>query len=112
MCEACDAGSRRISIPSGNGGTYLRKELRRGAGGAMTGFGYPEMTRHVVDAVRADDIDRARDVFDAYLPMIRYEAQPGMGLAIRKRSLAWHGITASRTLRKPGAGLSARDCRG
>ena len=108
MREVSDAGSRRISIRSGNGGTYLRKELRRGVGGAMTGFGYPEMTRHAVDAAGAGDIGRARDVFDAYMPMIRHEAQPAMVLAIRKRSLAWHGITASSTLRKPGAGLSAR----
>mgnify|MGYP001800318650 FL=1 len=108
MREVSDAGSRRISIRCGNGGMYLRKELLRGAGGAMTGFGYPEMPRHAVDAAGAGDIDRARDVFDAYLPMIRHEAQPGMGLAIRKRSLAWQVVIASPTLRKPGAGLSAR----
>ena len=48
-----------------------------------------------------------RDIFDAYMPMIRYEAQPGLGLAIRKHSLARQGIIAHPTFRKPGAGLTA-----
>ena len=103
---ASDAGARRISILCGNGGMYLLEELLRGADGAMTGFGYPEMMRQVLDAFLAGEIDRARDIFDAYMPMIRYEAQPGMGLAIRKYSLAKQGIIAHPTLRKPGAGLT------
>lgn len=104
--NASDAGARRISILCGNGGMYLLEEMLRGADGAMTGFGYPEMMRQVLDAVTSGDIDRARDIFDAYMPMIRYEAQPGMGLAIRKYSLAKQGIIAHPTLRKPGAGLT------
>ncbi|MEJ6391959.1 dihydrodipicolinate synthase family protein [Gymnodinialimonas sp. 2305UL16-5] len=103
---ASDAGARRISILCGNGGLYLLEEMLRGADGAMTGFGYPEMMRRVVDAVAEGDVDRARDIFDAYMPMIRYEAQPGMGLAIRKYSLAKQGIIAHPTLRKPGPGLT------
>lgn len=106
--EASDAGARRISILCGNGGMYLLEELLRGADGAMTGFGYPEMMRRVMDTVLDGDTDRARDIFDAYMPMIRYEAQPGLGLAIRKHSLAKQGVIAHPTLRKPGAGLTAR----
>ncbi|NDW44164.1 dihydrodipicolinate synthase family protein [Ruegeria sp. PrR005] len=104
---ASDAGTRRISILCGNGGMYLLEEMMRGADGAMTGFGYPEMMRRVVDAVNAGDIDHARDVFDAYMPMIRYEAQPGLGLAIRKFSLARQGVIAHPTLRKPSAALTS-----
>ena len=104
---ASDAGSRRISILCGNGGMYLLEELLRGADGAMTGFGYPEMMRQVIDAFEAGDVDRARDIFDAYMPMVRYEAQPGMGLAIRKYSLAQQGVIRHPTLRRPGAGLTA-----
>lgn len=104
--KASNAGSRRISILCGNGGMYLLEELLRGADGAMTGFGYPEMMRQVLDAFQAGDLDRARDIFDAYIPMIRYEAQPGMGLAIRKYSLARQGLIKHPTLRKPGARLT------
>ena len=106
--HASDNGSRRISILCGNGGMYLLEELLRGADGAMTGFGYPEMMRQVLDAYQDGDVERARDIFDAYMPMIRYEAQPGMGLAIRKHSLTRQGIIAHPTLRKPGAALSAQ----
>jgi 4-hydroxy-tetrahydrodipicolinate synthase len=105
--EASDLGARRISILCGNGGMYLVEEMMRGADGAMTGFGYPEMMAQVVAAHEAGKLDHARDIFDAYLPMIRYEAQPGLGLAIRKYSLVQQGIIAHPTLRKPGAGLTA-----
>ncbi len=104
---ASDAGARRISILCGNGGMYLLEEMLRGADGAMTGFGYPEMMAQVIAAVHSGDLGRARDIFDAYMPMVRYEAQPGMGLAIRKHSLAEQGVIAHPTLRKPGAGVSA-----
>ncbi|WP_298837299.1 dihydrodipicolinate synthase family protein [uncultured Roseobacter sp.] len=104
---ASDAGARRISILCGNGGLYLLEEMLRGADGAMTGFGYPEMMAQVIAALDDGDQHRARDIFDAYMPMIRYEAQPGMGLAIRKYSLFRQGVIAHPTLRRPGATLSA-----
>ncbi|MGJ8622480.1 MAG: dihydrodipicolinate synthase family protein [Yoonia sp.] len=103
---ASDAGARRISILCGNGGLYLLEEMLRGADGAMTGFAYPEMMAQVVETCRSGDVTRARDIFDAYLPMVRYEAQPGLGLAIRKFTLAQRGVIAHPALRKPGAGLS------
>jgi 4-hydroxy-tetrahydrodipicolinate synthase len=104
---ASDAGARRISILCGNGGLYLLEEMLRGADGAMTGFAYPEMMAQVVSAYKARDLDRARDIFDAYMPMVRYEAQPGLGLAIRKYTLAQRGVIANDTVRKPGAALTA-----
>ena len=65
--KASEAGVRRISILCGNGGMYLMEEMLRGADGAMTGFGYPEMMRQVIDAFLAGEVDRARDIFDACL---------------------------------------------
>lgn len=103
---ASDQGARRISIMCGNGGLYLLEEMLRGADGAMTGFGYPEMMAQVIAAFQGGEIDRARDIFDAYMPMVRYEAQPGMGLAIRKHTLAQEGVIAHPTLRKPGGTLT------
>ena len=102
-----DAGARRISILCGNGGMYLLEEMLRGADGAMTGFAYPEMMAQVVDAMTLGNEVRARDIFDAYMPMIRYEAQPGLGLAIRKYSLAKRGAIAHPTLRQHGSALNA-----
>jgi len=105
--RASDAGARRISILCGNGGMFLPEELGRGADGAMTGFGYPQMMARIIKAHDAGDTDRAHDILDAYLPMMRYEGQPGLGLAIRKYSLAKQGIIAHPTLRQPGPTLSA-----
>jgi 4-hydroxy-tetrahydrodipicolinate synthase len=104
--RASDSGARRISILCGNGGLYLLEEMLRGADGAMTGFAYPEMMAQVIAAHSAGDIARARDIFDVYMPMIRYEAQPGLGLAIRKYTLSRRGVIAHATLRKPGGMLS------
>jgi 4-hydroxy-tetrahydrodipicolinate synthase len=102
--------TRRISILSGNGGgLFLPEELLRGADGAMTGFAYPEMMVDVCAAHAAGDIDRAFDLFDAYLPLARYEQQSALGLAVRKHILAQRGAIASAALRKPGARLSEAD---
>ncbi len=106
---ASDRGARRISILTGNGGLFLPEGLERGADGAMTGFAFPEMMVEVVKAYRAGDPERAHDIFDAYLPLARYEQQPGLGLAVRKTVLAKRGAIASPTLRKPGAALSPAD---
>ncbi len=104
--RASEGGARRISILCGNGGQFLLEEMIRGADGAMTGFAFPEMMAGVVAAMNAGDETRARDLFDAYLPLVRYESQPGLGLAIRKHILAKRGAIAHATVRKPGPALS------
>lgn len=96
---------RRISILCGNGGLFLPEEMARGADGAMTGFAYPEMMVDVVREMEAGNAARARDLFDAYLPLARYEQQPGLGLAARKYVLARRGVIASDAQRRPGADL-------
>jgi 4-hydroxy-tetrahydrodipicolinate synthase len=107
---ASDRGdTRRVSILGGNGGLFLPEELLRGSDGAMTGFAYPEMMVGVCEAHARRDIGRMRDIFDAYLPLARYEQQPGIGLAVRKYILARRGAIASAALRKPGAKLSRAD---
>ncbi|MGE0796905.1 MAG: dihydrodipicolinate synthase family protein [Lautropia sp.] len=104
--EAEARGQRRTSILCGNAGTFLVEEMQRGADGAMTGFAYPEMMVDVCRLVRSGDTERAHDVFDAYLPLIRFEQQPGLGLAIRKYVLARRGVIASARQRLPGSALN------
>ena len=108
---ASDKGdAKRISILTGNGGgLFLPEELSRGADGAMTGFAYPEMMVDVVRAHAGGDVERAHDLFDAYLPLSRYEQQAGIGLAVRKHLLAQRGVIASAAIRKPGPKLSSAD---
>lgn len=102
--------ARRVSILTGNGGgLFLPEELSRGADGAMTGFAWPEMMVEVCKAHAAGDLERAHDIFDAYLPLAKYEQQPGIGLAVRKHILAQRGVIASAAIRKPGPKLSGAD---
>jgi 4-hydroxy-tetrahydrodipicolinate synthase len=103
--------SRRISILCGNGGLYLPQELRRGADGAMTGFAYPEMLVGVVALALEGRFDEAEDLFDIYLPLVRHEQQPGIGLAIRKEILRRRGAIRSAVARAPGPKLDAEDIR-
>ena len=107
--QASDEGLRRVSILVGNGGLYLPQELARGADGAMTGFAFPEMLVAVVALHQAGERDRAEDLFDAYLPLVRHEQQPGFGLALRKETLYRRGIISSPKVRAPGPSLSATD---
>lgn len=108
---ASDRGDvARVSILTGNGGgLFLPEELSRGADGAMTGFAYPEMMVDVCAAHAKGDIERAHDLFDAYLPLARYEQQANIGLAVRKYIFAKRGVIASDAVRKPGPKLSAAD---
>ncbi|MEG3131081.1 dihydrodipicolinate synthase family protein [Pantoea cypripedii] len=100
-------GSRRVSILCGNAGMFLPEEMARGADGAMTGFGYPEMMVEVTRLVSNGQRDLAQDIFDVYLPLMRYEQQPGLGLAIRKHILARRGAIAHASQRRPGSVLSS-----
>lgn len=111
ICAAMQKGElRKISILTGNGGgLFLPEELVRGANGAMTGFAYPEMMVDVCAAYAAGNVERAFDIFDAYLPLAKYEQQGGIGLAVRKHILAERGAIASAAIRKPGPKLSALD---
>ncbi len=103
-----DGSMREISILTGNGGLFLDFEMERGADGAMTGYAFPEMLVDVVRFQKAGQRDAAHDLFDAHLPLLRYEQQQGVGLAVRKYTLMKRGILASDAQRKPGAGLSAK----
>ncbi len=72
----------------------------------MTGYVFPEMLVDVVRLARGPPSRRAHDLFDAHLPLLRYEQQQGVGLGVRKYVMMRRGILASDAQRKPGAPLS------
>lgn len=100
---------RRVSILIGNNGLYLPQELRRGADGAMTGFAYPDILVQVCQSFAAGQDEAGEDLFDQYLPLNRYEQQPGFGLAVRKEILRRRGALRTATARQPAYRLSATD---
>jgi len=102
-----DGSLRPISILCGNGGLFLDFEMERGADGAMTGYAFPDMLADVVRLSKSGDRDAAHDLFDAHLPLLRYEQQQGVGLAIRKYVMMRRGMIASDAQRKPGSKMTA-----
>ena len=102
-------GRRRVSILVGNGGLYYPQEMRRGADGAMTGFAWPEMLVQVYELFAKGRGEEAEDLFDIYLPLVRHEVQPAIGLALRKEVLFRRGAIKSPRQRAPGSSLTATD---
>ena len=90
---------------------YFFEELSRGADGAMTGFPYPEALKAIRDAFMAGRRDEARALFYRWLPLIRYESQPGAtpgtAIGIRKEILRRRGWIASARVRPPAPALDA-----
>ncbi len=108
--KACDGKGRRyVSILCGFGGIHLPQEYLRGADGAMTGFAFPDVLVSMDALMRAGKDDAAEDLYDAYLPVLRHELPPGIGLAIRKEILRRRGGMASSALRAPGPLLDKDD---
>lgn len=93
------AGDPTLEVFGGLGGMSALGELRRGACGTMTGFAFPEILRAVRAAGEAGDWRRAGQLFDRYLPLIGFEAQPVVGLLIRKEILRRRGVIAHGTTR-------------
>ena len=96
-----------VRIFGGLGGVFLLEELMAGATGAMTGFAYPEILVEIVKAFRAGEIDNAADAFYRSVPLMRFEFQEGIGMAIRKEVLRRRGALSSSAIRAPGAKLDA-----
>lgn len=98
---------RGLAIMVANGGLFLDFEMERGADGSNTGYAFPEMLIDVVRLSKAGDRDAAHDLFDAHLPLLRYEQQPGIGLAVRKYVMMRRGLIGCDAQRRPGGTLSA-----
>ena len=96
-----------VRIFGGLGGVFLLEELMAGATGAMTGFAYPEILVEIVRSFRSGDRDHAAGVFYRNVPLMRFEFQEGIGMAIRKEVLKRRGVLKSAALRAPGTKLDA-----
>jgi len=94
-----------VAIFGGLGGVFLLEELMAGAAGAMTGFAFPATLVKIVTLFRAGKIDEAADAFYASVPLMRFEFQEGIGMAIRKEVLRRRGAIAHAGIRPPGGTL-------
>lgn len=103
ILEAC--ADTEVRIFGGLGGVFLLEELLAGATGAMTGFAFPEILVRIVSLFRAGKVDEAADVFYRAVPLMRFEFQEGIGMAIRKEVLHRRGVLTSAATRPPTASL-------
>jgi 4-hydroxy-tetrahydrodipicolinate synthase len=97
----------RTDLPvfGGLGGIGLIDELEVGAAGAMTGFSYPEALIATVQSHAGNGFGGARETLAPYLPLINFEQQPGIALAIRKACLVRRGFIQEATVRAPARPL-------
>jgi 4-hydroxy-tetrahydrodipicolinate synthase len=85
----------------GLGGLHLLAELDAGTDGTMTGFAFPEVLAAIVAAADAGDRDEAGRLYEGALGALTWEAQPEIGLALRKLLLAERGLLPCPRLRHP-----------
>ncbi|SOD98978.1 dihydrodipicolinate synthase family protein [Blastococcus haudaquaticus] len=99
----------QVGIFGGLGGLYLYEELLRGADGIMTGFGFPSVLVRTYELFTAGERGAAQEFFFRHLPLIRYEAQLGVGgVTIRKHVFARRGVIASPHARFPAPPVDQR----
>ena len=85
----------------------MLEQLQHGAIGMMTGFGFPEILVSIYRHFRAGDVDKARDTFYRYLPLIRYENQAALNLPLRKLIYQKRGAMDHAQPRRPYPPLDA-----
>lgn len=78
----------------------LIPDLDAGATGAMTGGGYPDGIRKIVDAHVAGDVEGAAALYQQWLPLINFENRQ-CGLAACKTLMREGGVIRSDAVRHP-----------
>lgn len=96
-----ELGGKAIEGPwDGEEAITLMADLDAGATGAMTGGGYPDGIRQVVDPYFAGDRTGAMQAYARWLPLINYENRQA-GLAAAKILMKEGGVIGSAALRRP-----------
>lgn len=95
------AGGDAIEGPwDGEEAITLMADLDAGATGAMTGGGYPDGIRQIMDPFFAGRRDEARRAYERWLPLINYENRQ-CGLCACKVLMREGGVIASDAVRHP-----------
>lgn len=92
----------RLKVFGALGGMYAFEELQLGAVGIMTGFVYAELLVQLYHLTARQDWTKAAELFYDFLPLNRWEFQPGIGISLRKQMLKRLGIFTTATVRHPG----------
>jgi 4-hydroxy-tetrahydrodipicolinate synthase len=98
----------RLKVFGALGGMYALEELQLGAVGIMTGFIYAELLVQLYGYSQQGDWGKAAELFYDFLPLNRWEFQPGIGISLRKQLLQRLGIFTSARVRHPGMDADTR----
>ncbi|MEO7189688.1 MAG: dihydrodipicolinate synthase family protein [Vicinamibacterales bacterium] len=99
------AGDMHVDVLGGLGGLFLLEDLMAGSAGVMSGFTHPEVLVEILRLFRAGDTDQAADLFYRIVPLMRFEFQEVLGIAIRKEVFRRRGALSDASTRAPGAVL-------
>jgi 4-hydroxy-tetrahydrodipicolinate synthase len=112
LIEKIEDPDKRAGIFGGLGGMYFYEELSRGAVGIMTGFAYQEILVRTYELFSEGREREAREYFFRYLPLVRFEAQLGVGgVGIRKEVFKMRGAISSSHVRFPAPALDEETLR-
>ncbi|MFT4063581.1 dihydrodipicolinate synthase family protein [Paraburkholderia sp.] len=99
--ELIELGGDAIVGPwDGEEAITLIPDFDAGATGAMTGGGYPDGIRKIVDAYASGDTEQAAELYQQWLPLINYENRQ-CGLAACKTLMKEGGVIRSDAVRHP-----------
>jgi 4-hydroxy-tetrahydrodipicolinate synthase len=99
--ELIELGGDAIVGPwDGEEAITLIPDFDAGATGAMTGGGYPDGIRKIVDAYASGDTEQAAALYQQWLPLINYENRQ-CGLAACKTLMKEGGVIRSDAVRHP-----------
>lgn len=104
------AVGNRLRVFGGLGGVYCLQELERGSDGLMTGYAYPEHLQAILNKFRAGDLAGAFEEYKHWLPLLIYEGQFSIGIALRKEILRQRGAIACAAVRSPTATIDEQTC--
>lgn len=96
-----EAGGEAIEGPwDGEEAITLMADLDAGARGAMTGGGFPDGIRQIMDPYQAGERETAMRAYERWLPLINYENRQ-TGFATAKILMKEGGVIAHDTVRAP-----------
>ena len=96
-----EAGGKDIEGPwDGEEAITLLADLDAGATGAMTGGGYPDGIRQIIDPYFAGEREKAKAAYERWLPLINYENRQ-CGLIACKAMMQAGGVIKSEAVRHP-----------
>lgn len=107
ITQTVKAAGDALTIFGGLNAQFFIEEYQRGARGTMPGSDRIADLVQIWNALGAEKLDEAWDVFTRILPLLRFELQPGMGVSAMKHNLVAQGVIASAAVRHPTAALDA-----